>query len=83
MSNPTEKILIVNLAVSNIFLCLVTMPLNLVIMIHNYWPLGVEQVKKPLIYYINEYLIIIWKSNYNNNLIKKFNQKSCLLKGFI
>ena len=39
-----QNILILNLAVSNVLLCVVTMPLNLVNIIHNFWVLGGGQV---------------------------------------
>ena len=44
MLKTTRNILIANLALSNIFLCLFTMPLTMLDLIHNYWPLGEEQV---------------------------------------
>ena len=39
-----RNILIANIAVSDILLCVFTMPLSLLDMIHNYWPLGSGQV---------------------------------------
>ena len=44
MLKTTRNILIANLALSNIFLCLFTMPLTMLDLIHNYWPLGSGQV---------------------------------------
>ena len=39
----TRNILIANIAVADILLCLFTMPLSMLDMIHNYWPLGSGQ----------------------------------------
>ena len=39
-----QNILILNLAVSNVLLCVVTMPLNLLNIINNFWVLGGGQV---------------------------------------
>ena len=39
-----RNILIANIALSDILLCVFTMPLSLLDMIHNYWPLGSGQV---------------------------------------
>jgi hypothetical protein len=46
MLKTTRNILIANLALSNILLCLFTMPLTLLDLIHNYWPLGSGQVSQ-------------------------------------
>ena len=43
MMTKTRNILIANLALSNIFLCSFTMPLSLLDLIHNYWPLASHQ----------------------------------------
>ena len=48
MLKTTRNILIANLALSNIFLCLFTMPLTMLDLIHNYWPLGYGQVSNRL-----------------------------------
>ena len=40
----TRNILIMNLAISNILLCIFTMPVSMLDLIHNYWPLGACQV---------------------------------------
>ena len=39
----TRNILIANIAVADILLCLFTMPLSMLDMVHNYWPLGSGQ----------------------------------------
>ena len=41
----TRNILIANMALSDILLCVFTMPLTMLDLIHNYWPLGSGQVK--------------------------------------
>ena len=46
MLKTTRNILIANMALSNIFLCLFTMPLTMLDLIHNYWPLGSGQVSE-------------------------------------
>ena len=42
--------MIANIAVSDILLCVFTMPLSLLDMIHNYWPLGSGQVSPTLVF---------------------------------
>ena len=49
MLKTTRNILIANLALSNIFLCLFTMPLTMLDLIHNYWPLGSGQVSQKIL----------------------------------
>ena len=44
MFKTTRNILIANMAVSDLLLCLFTMPLTMLDLIHNYWPLGENQV---------------------------------------
>jgi hypothetical protein len=41
----TRNILIANMAISDLFLCLFTMPLTMLDLIHNYWPL--EEIQQP------------------------------------
>ena len=44
MLKTTRNILIANMAMSDLLLCLFTMPLTMLDLIHNYWPLGKDQV---------------------------------------
>ena len=44
MLKTTRNILIANMAMSDLLLCLFTMPLTMLDLIHNYWPLGADQV---------------------------------------
>ena len=44
MFKTTRNILIANMALSDLLLCMFTMPLTMLDLIHNYWPLGEEQV---------------------------------------
>ena len=42
----TRNIFILNIALSDLLLCLVTMPLTMMDLIHHYWPLGSGQVNQ-------------------------------------
>ena len=44
MARNPRNVLIVCMAVSDIFLCLVSMPLTMMELLHNYWPMGSGQV---------------------------------------
>ena len=44
MLKTTRNILIANMAMSDLLLCLFTMPLTMLDLIHNYRPLGADQV---------------------------------------
>ena len=45
MARNPRNVLIVCMAVSDIFLCLVSMPLTMMELLHNYWPMGSGQVR--------------------------------------
>ena len=51
MLGVTRNILILNMAASNILLCMFTMPLSLMDLIHTFWPLDYGQA--ALCYLIN------------------------------
>ena len=53
----TQNILIMNLAVSNMFLCIFTMPITLLDLIHSFWPLKNGQVY--IIIKINSWINVI------------------------
>ena len=44
MFKTTRNILIATMALSDLLICLFTMPLTMLDLIHNYWSLGEEQV---------------------------------------
>ena len=44
MVKSTRNILIAHMALADLFLCVFTMPLTLVDLIHDWWPIGSGQV---------------------------------------
>ena len=66
-----RNILVANIALSGLLLCVFTMPLSVLDMIHNYWPLGSGQVWQTKTF---EETIIL--DSFNQEILCKINSSS-------